>query len=299
MRRLTILGITCGLLAAMPAAAQVASSDTAENEITATVKSYVDAFNRRDAKALAAHWSPQAVYTSRTTGDQVVGREAIAKEFAAIFEAAKETRLGVRVDSIQLISPNVAVEYGKARLFEPEQPATESEYTAVYMKIDGKWLLDRVTEEEVPVVQSHYEQLKALEWMIGKWVDADDNATIKTECQWTRNRNYITRYFTVAIQDHVDMAGMQIVGWDPAAKRIRSWVFDSDGGFGEGTWTKKGDRWFIQKTAVMADGRKGSSVNIVKRLDDDTFTLQSVSRSVDGEILPNIEEVRVVRAPNE
>jgi hypothetical protein len=33
--------------------------------------------------------------------------------------------------------------------------------------------LDRVTEEESPVVVSNYERLKDLEWMIGDWVDSD------------------------------------------------------------------------------------------------------------------------------
>ena len=32
------------------------------------------------------------------------------------------------------------------------------------------------------------------------------------------------------------MTVTQRIGWDPAAKQIRSWEFDSEGGFGEGTW---------------------------------------------------------------
>ena len=53
-------------------------------------------------------------------------------------------------------------------------------------------------------------------------------------------------------QDRIDMAGMQIIGWDPAAKQIRSWVFDSDGAFGEGVWNKQGNRWYIQSTGTLA-----------------------------------------------
>jgi hypothetical protein len=95
------------------------------------------------------------------------------------------------------------------------------------------------------------------------------------------------------------MAGMQIIGWDPAAKQIRSWTFDSDGGFAAATWTHKGNRWFVHKTGTLADGRKGSAVNIINYVDDETFTLQSVSRSIDGEILPNVDEVRIVRVTGE
>jgi hypothetical protein len=45
------------------------------------------------------------------------------------------------------------------------------------------------------------------------------------------------------------------------SRRIRSWTFDSDGGFAEATWTCKKDRWFIQNKGTLADGRKASMVN--------------------------------------
>jgi hypothetical protein len=99
----------------------------------------------------------------------------------------------------------------------------------------------------------------------------------------------------VSIEDRIDMAGMQIIGWDAAAKQVRSWTFDSDGGFAEGSWTKKNDRWFIRKSGVLADGSQASSFNILRYLNDDAFSIQSVQRTVDGEILPNINEIRVVR----
>jgi uncharacterized protein (TIGR02246 family) len=257
------------------------------------VAAYVTAFNAHDAKALAALWSPEAVYTNPLSGEQVVGREAIEEQFAAIFADAKESKLEAKSDSIQFLSPSVAVEHGTAKVIRPDQAPEESEYTAIFLKRDGQWLLDRVTEEEVPVVMSHYEQLKELEWMIGQWVDQDDDATVVTECSWTKNNNFLTRSFTVEIEGVVDMAGMQIIGWDPSIKQIRSWVFDSDGGFGQATWTKKENRWYVQQSGVLPDGGKSSAVNIITYVDDNTCTLQSVNRTVDGELLPNIDEVKI------
>jgi uncharacterized protein (TIGR02246 family) len=266
-----------------------------EAAIRKAVESYVAAFNQADAKALAAMWAPEAVYTNPLTGEQVVGREAIEGQFAAIFAKAKGAKLEATTDSIGFVSPNVAVEQGTAKVILPDQAPAESQYTAVYVKREGQWLLDRVTEEDVVAVPSHYEHLKELEWMIGRWVDQDDTATVVTECDWTKNNNFITRSFTVQIQDRIDMAGMQIIGWDPAAKQIRSWVFDSDGGFGQATWKKKDNRWYIQQSGVLPDGRKSSAVHIITYVDDDTCTLQAVNRTVDGELLPNVDEVEVVR----
>lgn len=266
-----------------------------EAAIRKAVEAYVASFNSGDAKTLAALWTPEAVYTNPVSGEQVVGREAIQQQFAGIFTESKGTKLEASTASIQFISPGVAVEQGTARLIRAEQAPEESQYTAVYVKRDGQWLLDRVTEKEVLENPSHYEQLKDLEWLIGRWTDQDDEATVVTECNWTRNNNFIVRSFTVQVRDRLDMAGMQIIGWDPAAKQIRSWVFDSDGGFGHGTWTKKENRWYIKQSGVLSDGRKSSAVNIITQLDDRTCTLQSVNRTVAGELLPNIDEVQVTK----
>jgi uncharacterized protein (TIGR02246 family) len=282
-----------GIASAVGAEANRQAED--EAAIRKAVESYVAAFNQGDAKALAAMWSPDAVYSNPLSDVQVVGREAIEAQFAAIFDEAKGIKLEATTEAVQFVSPNVGVEQGMAKLIRPDQAPEETEYTAVYVKRDGQWLLDRVTEEEVLVVPSHYEQLKELEWMIGRWVDQDDNATVVTECNWTKNNNFITRSFTVQVRARIDMAGMQIIGWDPSTKQIRSWVFDSDGGFGQGTWTKKGDRWYIQQTGVLPDGRKSSAVHIITRVDDSTCTLQAVNRTVDGELLPNVEEVKITK----
>jgi uncharacterized protein (TIGR02246 family) len=294
--KVVMVGLTMmawGLASAVGAEADRQAAD--EAAIREAVESYVAAFNQGDAKALAAMWSPEAVYTDPFSGEQVFGREAIEKQFAAIFAEANGAKLEATTDAIQFVSPNVAVEQGTAKVIRPDQAPEETEYTAVYVKRDGQWLLDRVSEEDVVVVPSNYEQLKELEWIIGRWVDQDEQAAVVTECNWTRNNNFITRSFTVQIGDRIDVAGMQIIGWDPAAKHIRSWVFDSDGGFGEGKWTKKGDRWYIQQTGILPDGRKSSAVHIITRIDDGTCTLQAVDRTVDGELLPNIEEVQITK----
>ncbi len=295
MRRmlLTAALVSWGLATAMGSEADRQAAD--EAAIRKSVESYVVAFNQGDAKALAAMWLPEAVYTNPVTDEQVVGRAAIEKHFAGIFADAKGAKLEAKTESIRFISPNVAVEEGTAKVIRPDQEPEESEYTAVYVKHEGQWLLDRVTEKDEPVIPSHYEQLKELGWLVGRWVDEDDEDTVVTECNWTRNNNFLARSFTVQIRDRIDMAGLQIIGWDPATKQIRSWVFDSDGGFGQGTWKKKGNRWYIQQTGVLHDGRKSSSVNIITYEDDKTCTLQSVNRTVDGELLPNIEEVKITK----
>ena len=287
--------VVCGALSAS------AADGTADKAaIKKAIASYVAVFNARDAKVLAAHWSPEGVYTSRLSGDQVVGREALEKEFTALFDEVKGAKLEVSTESIEFVSPNVALEQGTASVIKPDAEPANSSYSVVYVKRDGKWLIDRISEEEEPpAAPSHYEQLKDLEWLVGQWVDEEGGEVITTECKWSRNRNFLVRSFTASIGDYVDITGMQLVGWDPAQKQIRSWVFDSDGGLAEGVWSHKDNRWLVKTKATLPDGKTASSTSILRPVDKDTFAWQKVNRTVDGEILPNIDEVVIVRGQSQ
>ena len=116
---------------------QPADQSTDEAAIRAMVASYVEAFNSHNAEALADHWSPDAVYLNRTTGEEVVGRPAIAEQFAALLKEQPELKLEVSVESIQFISPNVAVEHGTTKFLAPNAEPEEIEYAAVDVKRDG------------------------------------------------------------------------------------------------------------------------------------------------------------------
>lgn len=259
------------------------------------VDTYVKAFNSHNASAIAELWSPEAVYENRITGEQVTGRAAIAAQFVALFKEQPELKLEVSIESIRLLSPNTAVEQGVAKFLAPKAEPEEISYTALYVRQSGKWLLDRVTDGDTDAPPSNYKQLQALEWLVGDWVDQDDEVSIETNCQWAKNQNFLVRSFSVSAQGTIDMSGIQVIGWDPAAKSIRSWTFDSDGGFAEATWSQTKNQWFIRNSGVLSDGRKVSMVNVMRKLDDDSFTWQTIERTVGGELLPNINEVKVVR----
>jgi hypothetical protein len=72
-------------------------------------------------------------------------------------------------------------------------------------------------------------------------------------------------------------------------------MFDSDGGFGEGTWSKKGDSWIVKFHQILPDGRQASATNIYTLIDANTFTWKSIGRKVGEDFQPNVEEVKIVR----
>ena len=151
----------------------IARADQAADEaaIRKNDAAYVEAYNKHDAKAVAALWSPEAVYVDPETGEESVGREQIEKEFADTFANLKDATLEIKVSGIKFLSPNVAIESGTARVVRPKEEPDDSTYSALYVKRDGKWLLDRVSEDESasPPSPPHtsYDHLKDLEWMVG------------------------------------------------------------------------------------------------------------------------------------
>lgn len=273
----------------------VPGSNTDEAAVRKAGAAYVDAFNAGDLTTLASLWSPDGVYVNRIDGEQVVGRAAIAAQFKSLFETTENLKLAVEVDSIQFVSPNVALEHGIASFLEQGADPETVEYSAVYVRRDGNWLLDRVTDQASRTLLSNYEQLKSLEWFIGSWVDQDENVRIVTDCNWTKNKNFITRSFTVSAAGDVELSGMQIIGWDAAVKKIRSWTFDSDGGFAQGVWSNSKGRWYVHKKGTTASGETTTAVNHITTVDDETFAFESTQRTLAGELLPNIDEVLVVR----
>lgn len=397
-----------------------------DKAILQRVASYVAAFNKGDATAVAKHWSKDGVYVNRTTGARLVGREAIAASFDEMFADGPVGELQVQVESIRIVRPDVAVEDGTVRFIARTGPIDTTSYTAIYVreesewKLDsiretdspppptnydilselewmvgdwtdeldewkvettcewsanrnfltrsfkvvkddetqiqgmqvigyspdddvfkcwvfhsgggfgegtiefrddqyflvpnrgdsqgtelgyypvhrskeGKWTLDAIGDVSLPATTSNANKMQELEWMVGQWVDEDENATIETTCSWTPNQAFLRRAFKISIQNRVDLAGLQVIGWDTDAEVFRSWIFDSAGAFANDEWSKEGDRWIVKSAGVLFGGQKSSAVRIITPIDDDSFTLAVVNREVDGELLPDIDKVTVVR----
>src|SRR5215475_7166952 len=98
----------------------VADARAADEEaIRASGKEFIDAYNARDAKKIAALWTPEAVYIDPATGEQSVGRDAIEKDFNDAFSDNKDAKLTVDSVTIEFVSPGVAIVRGTAHVTQP------------------------------------------------------------------------------------------------------------------------------------------------------------------------------------
>jgi hypothetical protein len=140
------------------------------------------------------------------------------------------------------------------------------------------------------------DHLSDLEWLMGSWSYTNDRgeAALATY-SWIDKRNFILCEFTTALDQFTMAAGTLRIGYDPAAKQLRSWVFQSDGGFGEGRWTRDGNRWTIKATATHPDGKRLAAMYIIVRVGPDTLTWQSRQRTVDGKSVPAVKPITMKR----
>ena len=262
--------------------------------IRKAIESYVEAYNRGDASSAASRWSRDGSYLTQT-GKYAKGPDNIRPALEKFFAENKGIRAKVALFEVQDQSANRAIAKGFVTFHRQGKESEEDLLSATLVKEKGEWKLLKVEEEESSVPLATIAKLGELEWLIGDWVDRDDTGSVETTFRWTKDYSFINGTFRVTVGDHVDLEGTQVIGWDPVAKKIRSWIFDTKAGFGEGEWSRAGNRWTVKVTSTLGTGEKASSINIYKYVDPNSFTWQSVSREVDGELLPDTDEVAVVR----
>jgi uncharacterized protein (TIGR02246 family) len=295
MKRVALALAMSTIVCVSGALAEKPNASADEIAIRKGVESYVEAYNRADTHAMASCWSREGEYVAPNGEQRAKGPEEIQKALAAFFAQNKDMRLNATVSHVEILSPDRAVAKGKAAYVSSGEPPEDTQFIATYQRENGQWKLLTVEEDESVGSSDSPGELTGLAWLIGEWVDQDEDSSVETIFQWTKNYRFISGSFRVAVKDRIDLEGTQVIGWDPVNKKIRSWLFDSSGGFGEGTWSQEGNRWVVKMHSYLSTGEKTSAVNIYTPVDANTFTWQSIGREVGGELLPNIDEVTVIR----
>jgi uncharacterized protein (TIGR02246 family) len=262
-----------------------------DKEVVKTLEAMAEAFNKQDAKTLAAQWSENGVYSNVTTGERLKGRAAIEADFAKYFTNSKDARLSLELESVRSITADVASVDGTARVITGKGALSVGTFQTILIKKNGRWLIDSVRESQLPNAPSSGEHLKQLEWLVGEWSHKNDKTEVKVVGKWVANHNFLARHYTVLVDGKTQHEGTQIVGWDPIQEKIRSWTFDSDGSFGEGSWLKDGKNWVVRAHGVLPTGKKSHVTQILTPIDDNRYGWQTVSRTVDGQLMPNADQV--------
>ncbi len=280
-----------------PKAADAPAPSKDEVEVRAVVDALLKAFAAKDADAIAELFTENARVVD-ADGNKVEGRAAIRERFVQGFADDPEAKLEIDAGAIRFPAPNVAIEEGSSRLRSGDDPGAVDDYEVLYLRgEDGKWRQAMVQERPGAVPPTPAERLAELAWLVGEWVDEGGGARVDTTIAWVEGQCFLERTYKV-VRDNQDMAtGTQRIGWDPVARKIRSWAFDSRGGFSEATWTRDGDRWVIKAAGATADGRPMTATNVLARVGADMAHWMTTDRTVGDEVVDEVEEFTLVRKP--
>jgi uncharacterized protein (TIGR02246 family) len=282
-----LLGAPSGLLTDRP---------DDERAIREVAEAFKRAYNAGDAKAVAALYTDDAEIIDES-GDRIHGRPAIQDAYGAIFDERKGATIEITCTSLRFLGPDVAKEEGQTRV-KPGgiEPATLRNYSLLFVKQGGRWMYSSVREEHASGVP-HQERLKELDWMLGEWLDESSDSVIHIKCRWSDNKNFLMRDFLIHIEGRPVMTVTQRIGWDPLTKQIKSWVFDSEGGYGDALWARNGNQWTIKSTGVLPDGRIATATNVLTLTGPNAARWSSIERTVGGQRVPDHRETVMVRRP--
>ena len=256
--------------------------------IQAETERFVKAFEGGDAEQVASFWTADGELIG-DDGTVYRGRAAIEKAYHELFGTREKRQAEVERESLRFPSHDTAIEEGYFRVRTGKEEPTRSRYSVLHVREGGKWLMAVVREWPAEAVS-----LRDLDWLIGTWVAQRDDAEVHTTYEWMWNRSYIRAQFTIRQKDRT-VSGMQMIGLDPASKELRTWTFESEGGFGEATWSRDGKKWVLESAGRLTDGSTMAATIILTPLDDDSFIWQAVKRSIDGEEADDLPPVKVTR----
>ena len=297
----TALALACSIVTSSLAAD---NSSTSAQKISVTIQSspayqtaeeqfrqYQEAYDRGDAKALASFYAEDVDYIDED-GAETKGRGEMEKLFTDYFQASPGGKITITVEEVKQLAPDVQVNRGVATVTARSGLTNSTRYVAVLAKRNDGWQICQLTETAAPAPAAS-SQLAALKWLIGNWENKDDDQTVESKIEWAGDNNFLVRTFKVRGQAETD--GWEIIGWDPDRQQIRSWIFDSNGGFGESSWAYDDGHWLIRASNVLPDGSRSTAENVLTKVDDNQFTWESQNRKLDGESQPPVSKVVVNR----
>jgi uncharacterized protein (TIGR02246 family) len=243
-------------------------------------KDYLAAILKNDRKAMAEFWLPGGTYVN-DEGQSFNAREMI--------EAADDSKEAVRpavkltANTIRFLTPDSAIEDGTSESTPPGSSAPiKGRFSAVWVRQNGKWKLDSLRESRVATATSTAEQLAGLEPFLGEWSGQTENVAMHVTAKWNSTKTFMRREMSMTSGGKLVFSATQQIGWDPIRQQIRSWVFDNNGGYGEGLWSLEGNLWMVLARGVHPDGKTSKATHIFRFVDRNTVVWKSIDASVDG-----------------
>ena len=293
--------VVVSLAAGLVVAEQPSPRAADEAAIQAASAAYVAALAKGDADQLAAAWTPDGDIVD-AAGNLLPGRETMTLEKSV---SADRPEIHLHEIRLRFLAADVAIEDGLVEIVPAVGGPLTGRFSATWVRHDGRWKLAALREARGEALTGPA-ALADLEWMVGDWKVIDEHPAaanaagepvIEVSTKWNEGKTFLTRAMTITHSpDAPPLRITQRIGWDPLSRSIRSWVFGSDGSYGEATWIRDGRSWVAQARAVMPDDHQTSSLNIYTYDGKNRCDWRSVPTHIGGEHVPRVD-LTMIRKP--
>jgi uncharacterized protein (TIGR02246 family) len=260
-------------------------------QIESSSRSFADAFNKGDAKAVAAMWTENGELREEG-GETLVGRAAIEESYAKFFKANAGAKIEVLVKSVRFPAKDLAVEEGLLRSWRGSKdlPFTTS-YVAVQVRENGQWKIALSSE-----AGAGQDRLEDLDWLLGEWTTKVKDGTMKLSFKRDPKKPVIQATFTRTAAGKEPVAGTIRIALDPETGQIRSWGFEDDGAHSQALWVCDGKSWILDCRGVLADGTPTAERIVLQRVNPEVITWRAIDRVLGETPLPDTTPIRLTRA---
>lgn len=274
-----------------------AEEPTAGELAAKCVQNYTETWHKHDAKAIAAMYTEDARYEDEN-GEVTQGRAAIEERATESQAAMKDANLTVDLESARLLGKDVLLIRGSTTLRQDGEESYSS-FSATLTRSGENWLIADIEEKSLEATTVGEDELAKLSGLVGTWRPEGEDAKFESTVKMSLNGSFLTRKTKSLGEDEDGFTSVEIIGYDPVNDCLKSWFFDSEGGFGEGFWREDEDKWVVHRKVTMPDGGTFSSEYHVSWEDDDHLIVETVSKSLNGQVLPNTEPFKISRVGSE
>lgn len=252
--------------------------------------------NAKNADKVAELFAETGLFIDQS-GEETSGRAALQARFAEFFKKESAPVLGLHPDKVIFPASNVALVTGVVSRRNEQLDLPETRFSMLLVRQGKKWFINEVTETVLQITQAE-SRLQDLSWLIGDWQVDKGDASAKMNVEWAPGKKFIVSKCTLNKKGAEEQVDKQVIGWNPQNNNIVSWHFDSNGGFGSGTWIYKSNekRWITDVVGIGADGSNTRASNVFTQKSADEFVWQSINRSLDGVEVSDTEALTVHRA---
>ena len=197
MRYCSTAGRAVLVSAALFFTCQCQKTDSNIAHVKSAGASFKQAILDHDAKKLAPLLTANATDYDLTSQEIVTGRDNVATYLSTLLPSEQAPQVSISIESIKAKKTDMIRAKGVIDLDFESDPKEQIAFCVDFTQEEGTWKIAQISHLLLQPAPSHYEQLKGLNWLVGSWVNKDEDTDFTSHYEWDMNKNFLIQQFSL------------------------------------------------------------------------------------------------------